>query len=412
MFVVMRTLLGLILCVLATSLVAQVASLSASITSGAAMLESNTPKAKKIEITVKDMKTRGSIPFFTIDFTSCGHPVYESNEEGIFSMETVEGFACFIRIAKRGYANLDLLLDYDEIPEDGKTYNVFLSRSPNYFSGHLRDTVNGNLYLAGASIELQSLTANQVQRVKSNKQGEFSVYLTPNSSYKLSVQHPDYHSFSHDFNTGITLDGSEIKRFYLNRIGQKRIPSGLGTEVGVVRKHKKLEGINYYSIQIIAQNSQTLNVDHYQHLGAYGDVFVDGDASIAKVKVGRFFDRNVAEKVLHRIRSREGYKDAFLTQYLAANKNRKEREKRILVRHDGYMVRLASYLNPSLFDGGKLEGLGDVTSIQKNEWTIMLLQGFDNLDAAKSAALKVKDLGFKSAHVVRNEGSRLVKVPF
>ncbi|NND33549.1 MAG: carboxypeptidase regulatory-like domain-containing protein [Saprospiraceae bacterium] len=357
------------------------------------------------------MKTKGNIPFFTIDFTSCGHPVYESNKEGVFSMETVEGFACFIRIAKRGYANLDLLVDYEEIPDDGKTYNVFLSRSPNYFSGHLRDTVDGNLYLAGASVELRSITADQVQRVETNAQGEFSVYLTPNSSYQIRISHPDYHSLTQDFQTGMRLDGQEMKRFYLNRIGHKKIPSGLGTEVGVERKHKKLEGINYYSIQIIAQSSATLKLEKYEKLSGYGEIYVDADESISKIKVGKFFDRKTAEKVLQQIRDKEGYHDAFLTQYLPANKNRRERERRILIRESGYMVRLASYLNPTLFDGSKIEHLGTVTSVQKNEWTIMLLQGFEELDTARSAAEQVQSLGFKSAYVVRYEGSHLVKVP-
>jgi hypothetical protein len=325
-------------------------------------------------------------------------------------METVEGFACFIRIAKRGYANLDLLLDYDEIPTDGKTFNVFLSRSPNCFSGHLRDTLEGNLYLAEADVELLSVTADQVQRVQSNPQGEFSVYLTPNSSYKITVKQPDYHVFTHDFQTGPTLDGQEIKRFYLRRMEHKKIPTGLGNEIRVTRKNDKLEGINYYSIQLIAQQSSAVQLGKYESLKDFGELFVDDDGTIAKVKIGKFFDRAVAEKILYKIKEKEGYEDAFLTQFLPANKNRQERDKRIVTRDPGYMVRLASYLNAEMFDGTKVEDLGNVTSVQQNQWTIMLIQGFSDFETAKQVAEQVQTLGFKSAHVVKYEGSRLMKV--
>jgi hypothetical protein len=148
----MRTFPGLIMLLITLMSSAQTASLTDSFMPMESSIAMNAI-TKKIQITVKDMKTKESIPFFTVDFSSCGHPFYESSNDGLFSMETVEGFACYVRIAKRGYTNLDLMVDYDDIPGVGKTYNIYLSRSPNSFSGHVRDTMGGNLYVSGAKIE-------------------------------------------------------------------------------------------------------------------------------------------------------------------------------------------------------------------------------------------------------------------
>ena len=404
----MRTLGGLIFFFICTRLFSQTASLTDRDFMRDFALEE--ALVKQVKITVRDMRTKATIPFFTVDFSSCGHPVYESNGKGIFSMETVEGFACFVRIAKRGYANLDLMVDYDQINGETKTYNVYLSRSPNCFSGHVRDTADGNLYLEGAKLELRAEQNNYVQRVESDAQGEFSFYLTPETDYELILNHPDYHPYAKRFSTGEELDGFEIKRLYVNRISHKKLPGGLGTELGVVRKDRRIDGINYYSIQILAKHTEEVDLSGFKDLEQYGEVFTEKDGLVSKVKVGKFFDRTQAERILSKIRNKPAYEDAFLTQYLAGNKDHAKRDRRIETREEGFMVRLASYLNPEMFDGSKVEELGKITSVQKNEWTIMLLSGFDELDAAKAAAEKVKQLGFRSAHVVQYKGTQLEKI--
>jgi hypothetical protein len=207
------------------------------------------------------------------------------------------------------------------------------------------------------------------------------------------------------------LDGQALKRVYISRIDNKKIPSKLGTEVAVTRKDKRLEGINYYSVQILAKHTTEINLSGFKDLEQYGEVFLEKDGLVSKVKVGKFFDRSVAERALSTIKNKPAYEDAFLTQSLAGNMHHEKREKIIQTREEGYMVRLASYLNAEMFDGSKVEKLGKLSSVQKNEWTIMLLSGFDSLDEARTVESKVKDLGFKSAQVVQYNGVQLQKVP-
>ena len=366
-----------------------------------------TPAHRSVAIAVKDIKTKKNIPFFTIDFTSCGHPVYESNGEGLFSMEAQEGFACYIRIAKSGYSNLDLMVDYVDLPRDGKTYTVFLSRSPNSFSGHVRDTVKGNLYLANAQVELKALSSEYVQQVETSAQGEFSLYLTPETDYEIQVSHPEYLPFKEKFRTGATLNGRAIKRLYVQRIEQGVVRAGLGTEVVVGKKNRTIDKINYYSVQVVAKERDAVDLEDYRELKRYGEVFEVHDGHSSKIRVGKYFDRGVAEDALKMIRQQNPYKDAFLTQYLPPKATVD-----ILPKPEikGYMVRLASYLNAELFDGSMIEQLGSITSVRKDEWTIMLLQGYKTIDDAKLAAEKVRKLGFQAAYAVHYDGESMLKL--
>jgi len=366
-----------------------------------------TPANKSIAIAVKDIKTKKSIPFFTVDFTSCGHPVYESNGDGVFSMEAQEGFACYIRIAKSGYSNLDLMVDYVDLPGDGKTYTVFLSRSPNSFSGHVRDTVDGNLYLADAQVELKALSSDYVQQVETSAQGEFSLYLTPDTEYELQVSHPQYLPYVEKFKTGSNLDGHEIKRLYVQKRERDIVRAGLGTEVVVGKKNRSIDKIHYYSVQVLAKEKAAVNLEDYRALKRYGEVFEVHDGFSSKIRVGKYFDRGVAEEALKMIRQLDPYKDAFLTQYLPPKSNP---DKSAVSEEKGYMVRLASYLNAEMFDGSVIDELGEITSVRKDEWTIMLLHGFKTIDDAKRAAEKVRKLGFQAAYAVHYDGESMLKL--
>ena len=358
---------------------------------------------KKVTIKVMD-----KVPYFSIDFTSCGHPVYESDENGEFTMHTVEGFACYVRIGKRGYANLDLLIDYDEINNEEKTYSIFLSRSPNYFTGTITDSIKQNLYLDQARIELVANEDSWKQRVESNRQGEYSLYLKPETSYQLNIYRDGYKPYMRTFKTGIEIQKDILSSVRLQPEQAVVTRPGLGTEVTVTRKQKAEGGLNYFSIQILANRATEIDLPFYQReLSQYGDVFLEADGTLAKLKVGKYFDRMVAEKILKMIRSKSGYNDAFLTQYIP---NREISSDKVAGFDETYMVRLASYLNPDLFDSTQVSQLGILKKIHKDEWTIMVLDGYKELDEAKQASATAQQKGFSSAHVVVMKDGQIRKV--
>lgn len=363
---------------------------------------------KKVTIKVMDMKTMDKVPFFSVDFTSCGHPVYESDEHGEFTMQTVEGFACYVRIGKRGYSNLDLLIDYDDINSPEKTYSIFLSRSPNYFTGVITDSLKQNLYLDRAQIELTAGDDSWKQRVESSRQGEYSLYLKPETQYKLEIFRDGYKQYSRTFATGEEIQRDILSTIRLQPLKNYAQREGLGTEVSVNRKKKSEGGLNYFSIQILANRATEIDLPTYQReLGQYGDVFLEAHGQIAKLKVGKYFDRSVAEQILQKIKSNDKYTDAFLTQYIP---NRDVSSDKVAGFDETYMVRLASYLNPDLFDSTRVAGLGMLKKIHKDEWTIMVLDGYKELDEAKKASNSAKKSGFSSAHVVIMQDGQIRKV--
>ncbi len=365
--------------------------------------------AKAISIKVMDMRTREEIPFFTIDFTSCGHPMYESSEAGVFSLKAEKGFACHTRISKSGYAHVDLLLDYEEIRGEEKTFNVFLSRSPNYYQGILRDKLERSLYLDNASVEISALEDGSVQRSVTDKHGQFALYLLPQRTYDLAINRRSYKPFKTTFSTGEKVDPSVIRQLFMEpKDGQKRI--GLGTEVGVQKKDRFTAGeaISYYSIQVAAKRSDDIDLDQYElALSKYGEVFTDDRYKLVKIKVGKYFDKSVAEQMLKMVRSNKGYEDAFLTKYIPVDglPSQEESVDQVL-----YKVRLASYLNASLFNSSKIAHLGAVSELKKEDWTIFLLGDYVDLEVARTACEAARDLGFLSAHIVTQEGNTLKRI--
>ncbi len=367
--------------------------------------------SKSISIQVLDITTRKPVPFFTIDFSSCGHPTYESNSSGLFSMETAEGFSCYVRIAKSGYTNLDLLLDYQEIQGDDKTYNIYLSRSPNHHRGTVKDAASKSHYLSDARIELLAMDENQVQEVVSNRQGEFSLYLLPRTKYRLTIKKDHYKDYEKVFQTGDKVEPYFIRNILLTPMMTKLKPEGFGGGLSVSKKESlhddKSDVVPYFSIQVLAKHTGTIDVESYRAiLEQYGDLHLAVEGSLDKLKVGKFSSRGLAEKVLSRIKAETAFSHAFITQHLPLQ----IADNGIEFVGPRYMIRLASYLNPELFDPSKVSALGHVKSLQKDEWTIMLLEGFKTLDDAKRAAEKSKEYGFRSAHVVFWDNDRLKRV--
>jgi len=413
MFECMRAYHLLPMLILSIGLRAQEGSLigQAAVTSSVVSTATAGGKTKLIAIKVMDMKSKQPVPFFTIDFSSCGHPIYESDDAGLFSMETIEGFSCYVQIAKSGYTKLDMLLDYEQIPGRDKTYNIYLSRSPNYYTGHIKDASSQSLYLDKARVELLSVADRQVQRMETNRQGQFALYILPNTKYLISVVRQDYKEYEKPFETGAEVDPYFIKNIMLTPLVTKLRRPGFRSGLSVGKKETLYEQRRkksaYFSIQVLAKHMGQIDLEKYRlEFGKYGRVFIENAGKLDKLKVGKFFDRGVAEKVMVKIKQMPGYSHAFLTQHLplqiAANG--------VDFVGPRYMVRLASYLNPELFDASKVSVLGDIKALEKNEWTIMLLEGFGDLDDAKSAAFQAQDLGFRAAHVVIWDDEKLKRI--
>ena len=68
---------------------------------------------------------------------------------------------------------------------------------------------------------------------------------------------------------------------------------------------------------------------------------------------------------------------------------------------------MATYQNTSYFNPEKILDLGTIEKKKKGKMTIMLLSAYETLEEARQVMAKVRQNGFKTAHVVLDENGVL-----
>jgi len=68
-----------------------------------------------------------------------------------------------------------------------------------------------------------------------------------------------------------------------------------------------------------------------------------------------------------------------------------------------YLIRLATYGNFNNFDSASIARLGTLTTRTRGEYTVVLVQGFGSVEAAKAKVEEARKAGFADAHVVSEE---------
>jgi len=391
--------------------------------------------AKTIVIVGYDATTRDALARFVLDFTSCGHKVYYSNEEGQFRMKAPEGFVCHIQISQPGYSKVNLKVDYRDISNEEKTYTVYLSRSSNSQTLRVRDQLKPNLYIAGAEVAVQSLADASVQQKSSDSGGSISFLLARDQHYLVTATKKGYHAYRDTIFS--LIDGTfSLESLFLSPIEtdakEPSAPTWRGQPIDA-RKDKESDrsGLRHYSIQVGATSDPRADLSAYQSaLASFGQVHLLAKDDFYRIRVGRFYNRLDAEQQLAKIRQIAGYEKAFLSYNIpgeveksvpdgeaaqadvaATNQSDVSASDQLAATaSDAPLVRLASYLNPKFFRAELVEGLGEIEMMKKDEWTIALLRGFQSVEAAQAACEQAKSAGFGSAHLVEMVGGKLQKV--
>lgn len=166
-----------------------------------------------------------------------------------------------------------------------------------------------------------------------------------------------------------------------------------------------------YFIQLAAFKSSRGNVDAFQPLTTFGNIYKAYKSNSTKIKLGYFLDRSEAKSVLQQVKSR-GYKDAFITydelsssdmemvSMGTGNTSSSSSSVSSGGNNSRYKVRLAAYTDPLWFDTSKVKGLGSLEQWTKGEWTIFILSGFKNIEEAQAAKVKAMNKGFQEAELV------------
>jgi len=181
-----------------------------------------------------------------------------------------------------------------------------------------------------------------------------------------------------------------------------------------------------YSVQIAVISPNNKSFSRLQdELGDLDDLYKIYFDEVVKIRLGSYDKEITASLMLEKIKSR-GYTDAFIVTekiIVAADKeadspdeiiSRKKPEaqtKNLEVKGEGeFLLRLATYLHPDNFDASKVDGLGDVSSIEKGPYTIFVLGSFSSLQQARRMQSEVQSRGFTNAQIIRMEDGDIVRV--
>lgn len=176
-----------------------------------------------------------------------------------------------------------------------------------------------------------------------------------------------------------------------------------------------------YFIQVAAlYNNSGNNVQPFQSLSKYGNLYKIYKDNAVKIQLGYYYDEDQANQVLSSVRQ-SGYRDAFIVYgplntaqlelLLTSKQNNASTESSSQpesshnfdvdkVIENNYKVRLASYEDPIWFDTKKVKDLGTIEQWSKGNWTIFILGGFSSFEKAKQAQLSAVNRGFLDAEIV------------
>lgn len=200
-----------------------------------------------------------------------------------------------------------------------------------------------------------------------------------------------------------------------------------------------------YFIQLASMIANSSDVNIYKRLVKYGNIYKVKANNATKVRLGYFLQRTEAETLLTKIRS-EGFKDAFIVEQelvtadlelmlskVDAKSNNAVVEDKPQSGNTGkpgnqkmdnfeytkplppsaereYKVRLGSFEDPIWFDSKKVKDLGRLEQWTKGAWTIFILGGFENFEAADQARIQAINRGYTDAEVVIDNGGIIERI--
>ena len=179
-----------------------------------------------------------------------------------------------------------------------------------------------------------------------------------------------------------------------------------------------LPAAEVYFIQLAALYRTGGNVNRYNGLKTYGNLYKVYKSNSTKIKLGYFLDKEEAKVILSKVKSR-GYSDAFITrdqlnsselELIVASEAQSSYDSyttepnydtgSTATSSKTYKIRLASYEDPIWFDIEKARGLGQIEQWTKGGWTIFILGGYGDYQSAEAARIRCVNQGFADAEVV------------
>jgi tetratricopeptide (TPR) repeat protein len=412
-------------------------------------------------IKVTDALTGAVIAGAAIDFSDCGSANQFTNVNGLFNFSLSDGLDCNATISKEGFTSKTVRLTSLALRQN-RTVEVALGNQSNAYAGQV---VHGQSSkpLEGAKIIATDQATNHEIAAYTDATGNFSISLKPNAKYDIRYSKIGFKDIVTDFKATSSKEVS-LDKVSLYPVGSEPSAGGIGKsdpakekdkptefEEGTASANNKIKdaepsassaSIDGFSVQLAAANTSKPDLKPYQDkLGTLGNIYAVNEGGKTKIRLGVFETREAAVAAQSKAKS-NGYSGAFIVAEkgkpsatpkkeepkpkpaetidkkneskpaTTETKPKTTQPKAAPVKEaelDGYLVKLAAYKDLKNFKREKVEDFGLISFLNKGEFTIVVLSGFDSKASATKALEKAKQQGFTTAHLATMEKGDLKK---
>lgn len=374
----------------------------------------------------------------TVDFSACGEPVFKTDINGKYAFQALAGMGCDIVINKEGYKPYSL-----KIKSLGerltKSFEVKLRRVADEYVGIIVDSEN-NEAVKDVFVKATNRGTGLTLQTQTNQRGEYRLALQAPQVYTITYSKAGYIntnkkvaitsqtdksllgvlSFKKTYSAGTGFGGEVMA--VIDEVDDEVIPAldtPQGTTRGETDEYNELASPKGFAVQVAAYfDDRAIEIGKYEGLQELGNVYKMKEGKAEKVRVGIFPTKKEAEEA-RKVITQKGYAQAFIVAEegrqnfaLTVQEEKTETKPEPMTEKSkvDLKVRVATFRSTNRFDESKLEEIGAIEKINKGQFTIVLLSGFETELAARVALEKVYEMGYKDTHLVIEDGEILKRV--
>ena len=417
-----------------------------------------------VTFAVVDGKTGRPIPNAVLDFSDCGQGVFLTGVDGSFSFRALPSLDCRPFVRKSGF-NAKQFSFVAKGLKDQQRVELVLNPEDRItiYEGKIVDSRTGDA-IADARVFARHRSREFSAEAKSDSVGSYELSLERGGEYTVEYVARGYHRIDREITTAESAGAGVLSTFALfpqeslaaadararvrPTVDPDSVPGeartagdatpGVGTDPALATSIRTdaESSVDYragtvdagYSVQVAAVKVGAADLADYRaRFADFGPVYGRVEGDLIRIRIGPFDSRDGAEAVLGRVRA-GAVKDAFLAaeaggpaiglpdvravaaEPAAANPVADAAASTPVPSIDppaakqtpgAYLIRLATFSSLANFDQAKAGALGDLTTRRSGEYVVVLLQGFDDADAARARVDSVRSGGYPDAHVVQ-----------
>jgi len=418
---------------------------------------------KAVTLAVVDGKTGAPISNAVLDFSDCGEGNFLTGVDGEYTFRAVSTLNCRPTVQKSGYNAKEFSIRAKSL-RDNQRVEIKLNPEDkiSIYEGKVLNARTGDV-IPNAKVFAEQVDGPFRSEATSDSEGRYELKLERASEYVISYSKSGMADIDREVSTYDSDGGGILSSFAMfpdERIasnggremtpfrGFDQAPSeytpssstsiGTSNATSSVSEYRTIKGFieSGFAVQVAALAQSVTDISEYQQqLSDLGQVYGKRENGVLRIRIGPFISRNEANKILPQAKQ-AGYTDAYVTKEDGGDAVGLDRIERVATPQPkaapapkpvaasssftseeiktplpeasapvagAYLIRLATYGNLNNFDAAPIADLGTLTTRKRGEYTVVLLQGFSTLEAAKAKIAAAQAKGFSDAHVVRED---------